>query len=217
MDGFELISNTQWMVVARSIEATSFNWSNNIVLSGVLNRGHSDDVSDVDSLTNGIQWSGADKILSQSKFDLSSYFGTGNTPSAAWHTLGTTPAAGQEQKRTFHLPNGSVVWDFSGNLLQWVKGSRTDIGFSSSVALAAAWIEISGLPAAEKLLIGPANASLSSSKNIGQLYGNSAGTDGISRGGSWDDATLAGIFGTTFITAASVNPWTGFRCVYIKP
>ena len=39
---YHLITNAEWMTIARSIEATASNWSSGAVSSGAINRGHSD-------------------------------------------------------------------------------------------------------------------------------------------------------------------------------
>jgi hypothetical protein len=39
---YHLITNAEWMTIARSIEATATNWSTGTINSGAINRGHTD-------------------------------------------------------------------------------------------------------------------------------------------------------------------------------
>ena len=96
-----LLSNAQWMTMARDIEATAANWSNGEVGSGMLNRGHSDGNPS------------AVKTISDSTNDWSD---TGNNNST-W-----------AQKRTHVLSNGSIVWDLAGNaaeFVDWLQGTSS--------------------------------------------------------------------------------------------
>ncbi len=201
--GFGLISNTRWQVVARNAENVASNWSGGAVGSGVLNRGHSDG-------TPG----GA---LANSTDDTDGYFGTLNTgfTSAAWSALGATPAAGSEQKRTYNLSNGSVVWDVGGNIWQWMSDNYSSLGVSP--AIAASWDEFSNttnfpLGGVNRLLFAP-SGSYTSAQNAGQQYGASSGT--ARRGGSWNFTLAAGLFtaGLNNSTSAA-NDTSGFRCTY---
>jgi hypothetical protein len=69
-----------------------------------------------------------------SRKDANSNFATGNTAAGAWNTLGVSPAAGSEQKRTHTLSNDAVIWDFSGSLWHWVSDIYSSLGLSSAIA-----------------------------------------------------------------------------------
>ena len=202
--GFGLISNTQWQVVARNAENVASNWSGGAVGTGVLNRGHSD--------------SSPGSALANTADDTDGYFGTGNTgfTSQAWSGLGATPAAGAEQKRTYILSNGKVVWDFGGNVWNWVSDNYSTL--SLSPAISGAWGEYSNttnFPASgvNRLNFAP-SASYTSSQNAGQLYGGSAGA--VQRGGAWGDSSVGGLFAANLSSGpSSTGNVLGFRCSFL--
>jgi len=87
----DLISNPQWMTIARDLEANPENWSGAEVGQGVIMQGHSDNkpgshLSIVDP---------TDPLDQKS--------------SSAW-----------SQRRIFKLRNGFELWDFAGNAWEWV-------------------------------------------------------------------------------------------------
>lgn len=218
--GFQLMSNTQWQVVARNAEAQAVNWSNNAVGNGVLNRGHSDFGANDTNVTNN-SWSfESPGSLANSISDLNSYFATGNTATKAWNAQGTSIEASSEQKRTHTLSNGAVMWDMAGNVCQWVSDNnfyeRTsdDMGVSDTVR--DWWYQHreysdAGLTASDQLIFSGAG-NYTSSKNAGQIgYGGRAGA--VLRGGAWGGG---GLFSADLGNHPSNmhNAW-GFRCVFL--
>jgi hypothetical protein len=131
--GFQIVSNTEWQVMARNVESVASNWSGNAVGSGKINSGHNDSAISATEVTNS--WcfgctspSSSLSAAPNSWNDANSYFATGNTAAAAWNTLGTTPAAGTEQKRTHTLTNGAIVWDLGGNVNHFTLEGYYEIG-----------------------------------------------------------------------------------------
>jgi hypothetical protein len=201
---YDLISNPEWMTIAYEIEKTAQNWSNSIVGSGMLNRGHSDG-NPLSALT----------IANIND----PYDGTGNNSSQAVN-------AGWEQKRTHTLSNGETIWDFSGNVFEWIDwtlGGALATGPASCTIdyLYTELFDVScGLSNADFSPDNPAGIAVG---NYNQNYGLgtfSAGTTGSPgggpyRGGFWNSNANAGVFNLfmryqpTYI--ASV---VGFRCVY---
>jgi formylglycine-generating enzyme required for sulfatase activity len=202
--GFGLISNTQWQVVARNAENVASNWSGGAVGTGVLNRGHSDNSP-----------GGA---LANTADDTDGYFGTGNTgfTSAAWSGLGATPATGAEQKRTHILNNGKVVWDFGGNVWNWVSDNYSTL--SLSPAIPGGWGEYSNTTnfpesGVNRLNFAP-TGSFNSSQNAGQLYGGSAGA--VVRGGGWGSTSDGGLFAAALSNGpTNTSSGIGFRCAFL--
>ncbi len=96
--GYALISNPEWMTIARDLELQPENWSGGDVGVGVFVRGHTDD-----SPRHALNIENLNEPYDQ----------TGN--SAA-----DLPGQGWEQRRTFVLSSGEVLWDFSGNYWHWV-------------------------------------------------------------------------------------------------
>lgn len=190
--GYKLISNAQWQTIARNIEQVAANWQNGSVGSGALNRGHST-VSPSDS-------------LAASSNDNDACSGTGQScTGSTWNSL----------KRTHKLSNGEVIWDFSGNVSEWVNDDYSSLGVNPAFD-SGKWIEFtsSSVGTNNRKLFGPSNSSWSSTQAVGKVYGGSAG--GIYRGGAWNSITAnIGIFTTYLINkAAFLNAYIGFRCVY---
>lgn len=88
----DLISNYEWMVIARDIEATDANWSGGEVGNGYLNVGHTDN-----NPSERLSISDPDDPWDQTGEDSSTWL----------------------QKRTHILSNGNVIWDFAGNVAEW--------------------------------------------------------------------------------------------------
>jgi hypothetical protein len=200
--GYRLISNTQWQTVARNAEIVAANWSGNAVGSGMMARGHTDN---------------SPSVALENAADNDPYFGTENS-GTAWNTLGATPAAGTEQKRTQTLSNGDVVWDFGGNVWQWVSDNYGDLGLSPGIALGLD--EFSNTtnfptvsPGINRLLFAPSGL-YTSAQNIGSMGGGSAGA--VRRGSDYNNGTTAGLFRAALSTSTSFpSSNVGFRCVYL--
>jgi hypothetical protein len=90
--GFTLISNSQWMTVARNIEETASNWSDGAVGKGFLPKGHFDYKP-----LKGLPASRDDDPFSG--LNISDH----------------------HHKRTLQLSNGEVVWDLAGNVAEFVS------------------------------------------------------------------------------------------------
>ena len=88
----DLLSNRQWMAIARDIEATAANWSGGEVGVGKINRGYSDKHGSWIPL----------------RID---------DPEDHWFGVNSSDWS---QKRTHVLSNGSIIWDFAGNAYEWV-------------------------------------------------------------------------------------------------
>jgi formylglycine-generating enzyme required for sulfatase activity len=212
---YALISNEEWMTIARNIELVNANWSSNSAGVNVLARGHTDN-----SPANALAASTDD----------SPYYLTGNTSAQAANS-------GWEQKRTLTLSNSEVIWDFAGNVWEWVNWQVTPANkayVSADGSPQAAWREFNLI----NTLIGPtdemppekwassfvwnfttnaAQASpLNGNNGIGRYYAGNNSTGGAAlRGGGWDDASSAGAFSLALNhSAGSSNAYIGFRCVF---
>ena len=96
--GASLISNAEWMTIARNIEGQLSNWTTGTAAStaigtGGLYRGHSDGTPDT-ALEAGA--------------DNDGYIGTGNSGFSI-------------ERRTHTLSNGEVIWDLGGNVWEWTS------------------------------------------------------------------------------------------------
>ncbi|MCB9772040.1 MAG: hypothetical protein H6754_05775 [Candidatus Omnitrophica bacterium] len=108
--GYHLITNPEWMAIAKSIENNRVNWSGNAVGSGHIPTGHSDanpnnylEANNTDTL--GCTGTNNNNCLIQANNDF-------------W------------QKRTFVLSNDEVIWDMAGNIHSWVSTNTNGDSFS---------------------------------------------------------------------------------------
>ena len=192
---YDLISNSEWMTISYEIENNSSNWSSGSIGSGMINRGHSDNTPAV-SLA----------ITSTADY----YSGTGNNS-------GQGVGSGWEQKRVHFLANSQTIWDFAGNVAEWVdwnSGGAYEVGATSCTA---AWAELNALTcgALTSLDYLPINSSYTSSEGFGQFFGGTGGA--TRRGGFFNETIRTGIYSLNFQAPTSTSALTvGFRCVYKK-
>ena len=149
--------------------------------------------------------------------DNNGYFATGASSAyAAWNTLGASPTAGSEQKRTYLLSNGRLIWDFGGNVWNWVSDNYSTL--SMSPAISQAWSEYSNttnfpVSGVNRLNFAP-SGSYDSSRNAGQLYGGSAGA--VLRGGNWFSTSYGGLFAAYLdFGPPGTGSVIGFRCAFL--
>jgi formylglycine-generating enzyme required for sulfatase activity len=192
VSGGTLITNAEWMTIARNIEAQSVNWTGGVVGNGGLWRGHTDN-------------SPANALVANTDDNLG-YEGTGNT----------SPSI---ERRTHTLSNGEVIWDMSGNVWEWTNDTiqGQDKPNNSSGNLWQQWTAISNFGTLSYDLTRPSNPSWNSTQNMGQYNaGTVTGTTTFAflRGGAWDNSTFAGVFTLLLsFTPSSSFSTVGFRCV----
>ncbi|HMN11527.1 MAG TPA: hypothetical protein PKD55_04300 [Bellilinea sp.] len=190
--GYHLITNNEWMTIARNIEKRASNWSTGAVGSGHLYRGHTDN-NPANALEAGS--------------DSDGYTGTGNT----------SPS---EQRRTHTLSNGEVIWDLSGNVWEWTNNTITETNQPDSAASSWAWSQFSDLTSYGTLSydqLAPSNPAWTSSQSVGRIYhcSNCSSTTlrGSRRGGGWNNSSDAGVF-TLYLnySPSGTNSLLGLRC-----
>ena len=188
--GYHLFTMEEALTISRNIENNGWNWTGGSVGSGGLWRGHSDN-SPGNALAADVSGDPDDDP----------YVGTGNT----------SPSI---EKRVHQLNSGQYIWDWSGNVAEWVDMSCTPGAGLGNWYAGAAWIEWSdsNLSDYEKGRAGPAGA-YTSAQNTGKYFGCTAvGKVGM-WGLTWVNTTLAGIYGFsggTLPTASGAS--LGFRC-----
>jgi len=196
--GYGLITNAEWMTIARNIEVQSSNWSNNTISNAnSLNRGHSDS-SPASAL-----------VASTNDLEGCNGYTDGRSCTNQWHA----------NKRTHTLSNGEIIWDISGNVWEWtsdtIQGQNKPN--NSSGAFWQQWTAINNFGTLSYDLTRPSNTSWNSSQNMGQYYaGTVTGTTTVAflRGGRWYDTTVAGVFALSLLNAPSLtDDSVGFRCV----
>ena len=205
--GAHLLTNDEYMTIVRNAEAVGSNWTGGAVASGALYSGHNDNAPAY--------------ALPASADDSDGYYGTGN-------------ASSSNQRRTLALGNGSVVWDFAGNVWEHVQRSGSNVGdLTTTMALPACsngtlgweWCEYSTtIPYVSawssdvaQAKVGPSNTGWNSTQGMGQVYtygtGVNQGTTVFIRGGHWSNGSIAGAFALYLVWAAgNTDGYVGFRC-----
>lgn len=196
---YALISNPEWMTIARDAESLGGNWSGSSVGVGEMARGWTAHVSYGDSWTN-------------------SSVAPNSQPTCLYNTASNTCASSGDHRyrRTLSLSTGEDIWDFSGNVWNWVDWEINGSFTLGPTTCPATWDEFPNVTCAEldvenDLL--PSNQTYDSSQSVGQFYGASGGA--ALRGGGWNNGSRGGAF-TLNLDINSSNPGSrrGFRCVW---
>jgi hypothetical protein len=196
---YALISNAEWMTLARSVEDETTNW-----IGGILNRGWS---------TNTSALYGSDPYQHTA---VAPQTNTNCLYSSAANTCASTGL--HMFKRTNTLKNGEEIWDLAGNVNEWSDWSSSDSVFTlGPTSCPASFTELNAIncPALTSTpdFYMPANSSYTSAQNIGRFYGGSGGA--ALRGGNWSNGSLAGPFLLLLHLDASYSASSlGFRCVW---
>jgi len=188
--GYHLLTMPEALTISRNIENNAWNWTGGSVGSGGLWRGHTDSTPN-NSLAADVTGDPDDDP----------YVGTGNT----------TPSI---ERRVHQLSSGQYLWDWSGNVWEWVDMTCTAGTGAGYWYYTAAWIEWSNanLSDYEKPRAGPSGA-YTSTQNAGRYYGCSATGNAVFRGGNWTGSTNAGVFAIFANYAPSISgTGFGFRC-----
>jgi formylglycine-generating enzyme required for sulfatase activity len=199
--GASLMTNAEWMTIARNIEAQLSNWTTGTATSsaigtGGLYRGHSD-ASPNTALAAGP--------------DTDGYIGTGQSGFSI-------------EKRTHTLSNGEIIWDLGGNVWEYTNESILGKDHPTGSSVGLTWRQygtglsnsITNFGTLSRDLIGPSNWG--SAQNMGQIYSDGTSTNNTSfaflRGGdSANSSTGAGVFTMVlFHTPPATNNNVGFRC-----
>jgi len=133
----------------------------------------------------------------------------------------TGQSSPSEQRRTLTLSNGQTIWDFSGNVWEWVDYVITGAGSQPQEPLIVAfdWVEFPSIKNYGNTFgrgnIAPKDFSLDRSNGVGNIYyeSNRATTHALLRSGYWCYHTYAGSFAASLVySPASEWPFIGFRC-----
>ncbi|MGI5826094.1 MAG: fibronectin type III domain-containing protein [Patescibacteria group bacterium] len=207
-----LITNNEWMSIARNAEGVDANWSLGVGGSGYLFAGHNDNQPD--------------RSLPASTTDTGDYRcaytdvnGTVENPSPCpSNTASGTSGSTQNQVRTLTLSNGAVIWDLAGNVWEWTNDSivGTDKPTGAGGNSWSEWNTISSWGTLSSLLTRPANSNYyDADYGVGQYYRGSAtgGPYGFLRGGYWYASSITGAFALYLNLSPSIRDLhIGFRC-----
>jgi len=197
---FAIISNPEWMTIARDAEAQLSNWTEGSYGAAMLYKGHSDNSAGV---------------LSSVGVETNAYSGTGNLATNA-------TGSGKEQRRSLMLSSGECIYDFSGNAGEWVDWDSSDGTFTINIP------GITGCAAGPNLMstacaalddteYRPSSSSIynSATLGVGYWYGGGQG-GGLVRGGQ-SNLTTSGIYFLNLYHSGNADSRVGFRCVYRPP
>jgi formylglycine-generating enzyme required for sulfatase activity len=214
--GAHLVTDGEWMTIARNIEATAINDID--AAAGIqLATGHTDNAP-ANALAGATEGALTSCTLTSSladaanascslRTDTNIYSGTGQSWSASGYVSG---GANKSQMRTHVLSNGNVIWDLSGNVWEWTDMQCTSANWNAN----AGWLQWdnAGLTDWEKKVAGP-SGSLTSTNGVGQYYGCTAAGNALLRGANWDNGSSAGLFAVTLDGAPTTAATSvGLRC-----
>ncbi|MDD2796832.1 MAG: SUMF1/EgtB/PvdO family nonheme iron enzyme, partial [Candidatus Pacebacteria bacterium] len=198
--GAHLITNAEWMALARDIEAVEDNWVGTGA-SRVLKMGNAGNRKG-NNTNNTEAWYGFD------------------TPSVDYEGK-TGGNRSSDSPAKLILSNGQSIWDFSGNVSEWIDifyptqagiTGGTNGGYGEINAID--W-ENSTNPYISYTEVGSKDQSLTSSNGIGQIYKLTTDKDkGLLRGGYFNGGIETGVFMAYMHYAVSYSgAFDGFRCV----
>ncbi len=213
--GYHLITNAEWMTIARNAEAQTGNWTGGSVGSGYLFAGHNDN-----SPAQSLQASSTDTGNNACAYTDSG--GSTEAPSGCpTNTSNNTSGSVGNQKRVLALSNGAYIWDIAGNVWEWnsdtiTEANQPDVSGQSGFN----WREFTALTSYGSLsydLVRPANNTYNATHGVGRIYHNSGSAAstlyGFLRGGDWGNTSNTGAF-SLFLnyTPATRSSYFGFRC-----
>ncbi len=209
--GWHLMTNTEWMIIAKDVAQVYANWCN----------------KDGTGCGNPPGTSG--KILANGHNDLTPNnalpAGSDDQPCFGTTTDGSDKCGGKNsQKRTLTLSNGEVIWDFAGNIWQWVDETiaRKDEPRSLVPSLGGngwVWAEFQTVQGSD--LYSPTNSNWDSAQGVGRIYHyNLVGDTDTTlytfvRGGNWRHGYDSGVFTIHMqpVPGKTNIDDIGFRCV----
>jgi formylglycine-generating enzyme required for sulfatase activity len=232
-NGWHVITNNEWMTIARNVEQVQTNWCDrNGTNCGfapgtkgkILASGHSDELNEASASAGG---EGA--LIAADD----------NQPCFGTTTDGSNSCGGKNsQKRTLTLNNGNTLWDFAGNVWQWVDAQvqrKDEPESKSNGVLDFGWIRSDFAPGSVASVITdngsgsvlgydafrPSNPTWNSNNGVGRIYHYSDPNDtstafyAFIRGGNWrhyDDDGAFTIHMSPPENTENIDD-VGFRCV----
>lgn len=199
-DKYDLISNQEWMTIARNAESVSNNFQ-----AGIMARGWGANTLYGDTWVNS-------SVAPSTDANCVFNNGADSCSSTGSHLY----------RRTLSLSNGEVIWDFSGNVWEWVDWSNSTPGLQlGPVTCNGSWVDFPDVLSDpcytnSELLskeVFPATSSASSLEGFGKFIGGTGGA--ARRGGHFNDGNRVGAFALRLSNGTATSAVSiGFRCVY---
>ncbi|MDP2586058.1 MAG: LamG domain-containing protein [Candidatus Levybacteria bacterium] len=208
--GWHLITNNEYMTIARNVEKQGSNWCD----SNGANCGFSPGQSSK-YLASGHNDNGPAFALQASADDSQACYGT------VTKDVNTTCGTGATQKRTHTLSDGEVIWDMAGNVWVWTDNTILGKNQPTGISPGFAWRNFTDLTTYGTLSydqVRPSNSSWNSSQLVGRIYSDGTASNNTNyaflRGAEWSDGSRAGVLALnlSFTPGNSGNSDVGFRC-----
>lgn len=202
-DKYDLISNEEWMTIARNVEGVSGNFS-----SGIMARGHTANSSTNPVYAPNDSWT---NTMFATSTDSSSVY---NSDIDLFNSTGI-----HTYRRTLTLSNGEIIWDFSGNVWEWVDWER-NTGFQyPPLCNFSTWTDFLNVIGNSCGLMDddflPSTYDSNSYQGFGKFVAKNWPYTVARRGGHWNSSSIGGAFALGLdLDHDDVNATVGFRCVY---
>lgn len=202
--GWHLMTNNEYMTIARNLEKLGSNWCTDNTGS---NCGYSPGTN---MITRGHSDNGPALALQASTDDSQACYGT------VTKDTNTACGAGGTEKRTHRLSNGEVIWDMAGNVWEWtdntvLRKDEPDSETSGTPDVGWGWTDFAAGSTSRILVnngvgssmgydaIRPSNAAWNANQGAGRIYTYSDVNDtsntvyAFLRGGGWSNGSSAGV------------------------
>lgn len=188
--GWHLMTNSEWMRIANDVALVSANWCNQNGTDCGNPPGTQGKI-----LANGHNDSSPSKALPA---------GQDSEPCYQTATDGSNVCGAKgSQKRTLELSNGEIIWDFAGNVWQWIDATIERKNEPRSIIPGLGnskwtWAEFQTVPTSS--LYSPPDKNWNSTNGVGRIYHyNSMGDTDTTlytfiRGGNWRHGYDSGAF-----------------------
>ena len=195
---YRLMTNSEWMTIARNIATQENNWADGIIGSNY-------------SVGGGLFIGNAGNVPGEPDY-------------SCWHgsTLsGIIPGSNcildngyheNRNKRMHILSNDARIWDMSGNVWHWLNdtvGMHTWVEGGNS----GYWSTITN--ESFRLNSGPLNSTWGQYHGVGYVWWNSEPTRVFIRGGFYGFGSLMGLFSKEIVVPSREWETIGFRCTYM--